>query len=77
MPKDSIVIKEGELLKIGKKTGSMITRYYILRDNALYIYHSKDQQIPSDIIPLRGLYITAVKDEKGSSYNGFCITHEN
>jgi hypothetical protein len=41
-PKDSVIIKEGELLKIGKRTGTMRTRYYILRDNALFIYNSKD-----------------------------------
>jgi len=32
MPKDSTIIKEGELLKIGKRTGTMRARYYILRD---------------------------------------------
>ena len=31
-PLDSIVMKEGELLKIGKRTGVMRTRFYILRD---------------------------------------------
>jgi len=55
----------------------MRTRYYILRDNALYIYKNKDQKIPSNLISLRGLFISAVKPEKGMSYHGFCISHEN
>lgn len=42
VPKDSIVVKEGDLLKVGKKTSTMRSRYYILRDNALFIYHNKD-----------------------------------
>jgi hypothetical protein len=41
MPLDSIVMKEGELLKIGRRTGVMRSRYYILRDQALYIYNNK------------------------------------
>jgi len=57
-PKDSVIVKEGELLKVGKKTGTMRTRYYILRDSALYIYNNKDQKIPTNIISLRGLYIS-------------------
>lgn len=75
---DSIIVKEGELLKIGKKTNVMRSRYYILRDNALFIYHSKEQKIPDNVIALRGLYITPVLPEKGSgsNYFGFCICHE-
>ena len=57
VPKDSIIIKEGELLKVGKKTQIMMSRYVILRDNALYIYRNKEQAIPSQIISLRGLYV--------------------
>lgn len=41
MPRDSFIIKEGELLKVGKRTGTMRSRYYILRDNALFIYKTK------------------------------------
>jgi len=32
MPRDSKIVKEGELNKIGKRTGTMRSRYYILRD---------------------------------------------
>ena len=35
-------MKEGELLKVGKKTNTMRTRYYILRDSALYIYNNSN-----------------------------------
>lgn len=73
-----MIIKEGELLKVGKKTSTMRSRYYILRDNALYIYNNKDQKLPSNIIVLKGLYIMRVEPEKGSgsNYHGFCISHE-
>ena len=41
VPKDSKIIKDGELMKIGAKTGVMRTRYYILRDHGLFIYNNK------------------------------------
>ena len=41
VPKDSIIVKEGELMKIGTKTGAMRIRYYILRDHGLFIYKNK------------------------------------
>ena len=41
MPLDSVVTKEGELLKIGKRTGTMRGRYYVLRDQSLFIYNNK------------------------------------
>jgi hypothetical protein len=44
-------------MKIGNKTGTMRTRYYILRDHGLFIYKNKQQKIPSNVISLRGLYI--------------------
>jgi hypothetical protein len=43
VPKDSQIIKQGELLKLGKKTQMMMARYYVLRDHALYIYNNRDQ----------------------------------
>lgn len=46
MPLDSRIIKEGELMKIGKRTGYMRTRYYLLRDQALFIYANKSAKIP-------------------------------
>ena len=77
IPKDSVIIKEGELLKIGQNTGTMRTRYYILRDNALYIYRSKDQKVPTNIIALRGLFVSAVQPTKGNNYYGFMLSHES
>jgi hypothetical protein len=32
MPLDSKIIKEGELGKIGKRTSTIRSRYYVLRD---------------------------------------------
>ena len=46
MPLDSKVVKEGELMKIGKRTGTMRTRYYMLRDQAMFIYANKSAKIP-------------------------------
>ena len=57
MPLDSRIIKEGELMKIGKRTGTMRTRYYLLRDQALFIYANKSSKIPQNIIFLRGMFI--------------------
>lgn len=42
VPTDSKIIKVGELLKIGKRTGTMRSRFYILRDQALFIYNNKN-----------------------------------
>ena len=56
-PLDSQVMKEGDLLKIGKRTGVMRTRFYILRDQALYIYNNKNQKFPSLCLFLKGMYI--------------------
>ena len=57
IPLDSQIVKEGELLKIGKRTGTMRSRYYILRDQALFIYNTKKQGIPSLVIFLKGMFI--------------------
>jgi hypothetical protein len=76
MPLDSIVVKEGELLKIGKRTGTMRTRYYVLRDQCLFIYSGKNQKIPQNVVFLRGLFINQVLQDKKSMCHGFCITHE-
>jgi hypothetical protein len=76
-PKDSSIVKEGELLKIGKKTQMMMVRYYILRDHALYIYQSREQRIPSNIISLRGLYINQIKEDTRNGVFGFSLQHDN
>lgn len=57
MPMDSTITKEGELLKIGKRTGTMRARYYVLRDQSLFIYNNKGQKVPSNLILLRGMFI--------------------
>ena len=46
-----------DCLKIGKRTGVMRTRFYILRDQALFIYNNKNQKYPSLCIFLKGMYI--------------------
>jgi tRNA A-37 threonylcarbamoyl transferase component Bud32 len=76
VPKDSQIIKQGELLKLGKKTQMMMARFYVLRDHALYIYNNRDQQIPSNIISLRGLYVNPLKDDSRSSLYGFSLTSD-
>ena len=59
-PLDSIIVKDGELLKIGKRTGTMRARYYVLRDQALFIYNTKKQTIPSLVIFLKGMFINQI-----------------
>ena len=76
-PLDSVITKEGELLKIGKRTGTMRNRYYILRDQALFIYNNKQQKIPSNLILLRGMFINQIKPDKNTKAHGFCIMHES
>lgn len=51
-------MKQGELYKIGRKSGLQVSRYYILRDNALYVYKNREQIYPSNVVSLRGLYIS-------------------
>lgn len=76
-PLDSMITKEGELLKIGKRTGTMRNRYYILRDQALFIYNSKQQKIPANVVLLRGMFINQIKPDKNTKCHGFCISHES
>ena len=73
-PEDSDIVKEGELLKIGKKTGTMQKRFYILRDHSLFIYNNKGQKIPSSLIFLKGTFILHVTD-KNKEFFGFSIYH--
>ena len=42
MPLDSEIVKHGELLKIGRKTGTMRTRFYVLRDQAMFFYNNRN-----------------------------------
>ena len=70
------IIKEGELLKLGKKTQMMVERYYILRDHSLYIYSNRDMKIPSNIISLRGLYVNALRDDSRNSIYEFSLSHD-
>ena len=56
-------MKHGELYKLGQATGLQISRYYILRDNALYVYKDRQQVYPSKVISLRGMNIRIAKKE--------------
>lgn len=76
-PKDSIVIKEGELYKVGRRTKTLQSRYYVLRDSTLFIYENRFSLVPQDLIYLRGMYVRRLHQ---SSYEhtdcyGFCIYH--
>ena len=65
IPKGSQVMKHGELFKIGRRTGKQIYRYFILRDNALFVYKSKDKVLPSRVISLKGMYVSAIESQGG------------
>jgi hypothetical protein len=70
-------MKEGDLGKIGKRTGTMRTRFYILRDQALFIYNNKNQKYPSLCLFLKGMYINQIKPDQKTKLHGFCISHES
>jgi len=57
VPQTSNIVKEGFLMKVGQRTGTMLSRYYILRDNGLFVYNNRNQEFPSTVISLRGLYV--------------------
>jgi hypothetical protein len=63
IPKGSHVMKQGDLFKIGRKTGREISRYFILRDNALFIYKGRDKVFPSSVISLKGMYVSSIRSE--------------
>ena len=45
-----------------------VSRFYILRDNALFVYKDETQKYPYRVYPLRGLYVS-IKTEKDSKTN--------
>ena len=57
VPKDSKIVLQGELMKVGQKTLSLQTRFFILRDNSLFIYYNSEDKLPYVVIPMKGLYI--------------------
>ena len=72
MPVSSDVRKAGLLYKQGSITGMDVSRFYILRDNALFVYKDETQKYPYRVYPLRGLYVS-FKTEKDSKTNN----HDN
>lgn len=43
---------QGELKKMGRQTNLWLSRYYVLKENTLYIYHSKGDPNPKRKSPL-------------------------
>lgn len=72
----STVTKIGDLLKFGKKSSLAVTRHYILRDNLLCYYSSKNSKdkragVPKGVIMLSGCYINflpTTDSSKSSTY---------
>ena len=77
MPLDSYIVKHGELYKVGRKTGTMRTRFYILRDQAMFVYNNKSQKYPSNLLYLKGMYISQIKPDKKTKCHGFIVSHES
>ena len=50
-------------MKLGKITDLMLQRWYVLRDQTLFVYNSRDQTTPTQIIPLVGLQIIKLNPE--------------
>lgn len=63
-------------MKVGRRMGTMITRYYVLRDQALYIYMNKNDVFPKTVIPLRGIYINLLRPSQDGTTFGFALTHD-
>ncbi len=76
IPPSSIILKEGDLYKIGRSTSIMQPRYYVLRDSTLFVYKDKNDKIPQNLIILRGTYINLLKTSKNESHYGFSIKSE-
>ena len=55
----------GELKKIGKTTGTWQTRFYVLRDNLLYIHKGKDAKLPNHVVFLKGVFAEKTRTLKG------------
>ena len=75
---------QGELKKMGRQTSLWLSRYYVLRDNTLFIYQSKSENQPKrkcfadsalDILYLKGLYFEKIKDK--NNMFGFSLYHDN
>lgn len=62
-------------MKVGQKSLLMMTRFFILRDNALFIYHNREDRIAYDIIPLKGLFVNQIKLEGRDGMYGLNIYH--
>ena len=77
MPKDSIIVKEGFLSKIGKRSQLLVSRFFILRDHALFIYQNRENRIPSNVIFLRGMFINEINVNKKNDLYGFSLSSEN
>lgn len=52
----STKLKSGELFKLGRNTGSMQERWYVLRDRALFEFDGPQvNKCPKKVVSLRGL----------------------
>ena len=57
IPSNSILIKEGELYKVGRNSSMMQQRYFVLRESTLFIYLDKNDKYPHNLIFLKGFSI--------------------
>ena len=53
----------------------MQTRFFILRDNTLFVYYNHEDKLPYVVIPLKGLFINQIKLEGRDGIYGFSIYH--
>lgn len=57
---------------MGQLTELMQQRWYVLRDQALFIYNSRGQKVPTQIIPLVGLQICKLSPENNHHRLAIC-----
>ena len=55
---------EGHLMKVGKTLRSIVTRWYVIRDNFLYTYSRQSDVKPSHVLFLEGCFVEAVSHEE-------------
>jgi hypothetical protein len=75
VPQDSIIVMQGDMNKVGQKTLFMMTRFLILRDNALFVYYNREEKMPYLIVPLRGLFVNPIKLDSRDGVYGFSLEH--
>jgi len=58
-----IVSKSGDLWKLGRKTNTWVSRYYVIKDKFLYQFKTKKSDEPQSVLFISGWFFTEKNDE--------------